>query len=73
MKGNENSFQLPKKSFIELDEKDNSLTSFKSTLTPEKHIENIETLSMQMELSPMELSSDVLSYSSLETFKDIES
>jgi len=73
MRGNESSFQLPKKSFIELDEKDNSFTSFKSTLTPEKNVENIQTLSMQMELSPRELSSDVLSYSSLETFKDIES
>ena len=71
MKGNENSFKLPKKSFIELDEKDNSFTS---ALTPEKKIENvIKTLSMQMEMSPRELSSDVLSYSSLETFIDLDS
>ena len=54
-----------------MDEKDNSFTS---ALTPEKKIENvIKTLSMQMEMSPRELSSDVLSYSSLETFIDLDS
>ena len=55
-----------------MDEKDNSNNSFKSVLTPE-NVDNFEHLSLQKEFSPREMSSDVLSYSSLETLITIES